>query len=396
MVDHLNSGRELIAKPSARIELVKLNLGAGKKAKAATAYLAALQYLTVGTELTTEQMWESDYEVVLELYTERACVEYLNGHFARSEELINLAVKRAKTAREKAEIYDVLIVQYTLRAKYAEAIQTGRQALSLIDIHLPETDLEKVRDREMAAVSHNLAGQAINSLFELPDMSDPEKKIAIKLLTTMGPPTYRSHPKLWSVICSKAVNLCLQYGNVSQVAYSHTSYGGLLGYVLNEYQAGEEFGKLALKLSHKFNNPSDLSVAYLMIGSSLKHWSKHLKYATEDYQQAYNVGWESGNLQYAAYAFGHNMYCRFYQGIGLDQLLTEIADSLSFSKTRKNQWAIDLLIGGQILISNLIGTTNSQSDFRYEEITEKQLERCLANENFQVICIYQILKMQIL
>lgn len=40
-------------------------------------------------------------------------------------------------------------------------------------------------------------------------MSDPEKQMAIKLLITLGPPTYRSHQQLWSVICAKAVNLQL-------------------------------------------------------------------------------------------------------------------------------------------------------------------------------------------
>ena len=91
-------------------------------------------------------------------------------------------------------------------------------------------------------------------------------------------------------------------------------------------------------------------VFYLMIGSSIRHWFKHLRYGTQDYTDVYEIGLRSSNLQYAAYAFGHNMYCRFYQGIPLAALKQESQHSLEFSRTRVNQWAIDLLEGGLTII----------------------------------------------
>ncbi|MDY6805697.1 MAG: ATP-binding sensor histidine kinase [Cyanobacteriota bacterium] len=398
IVDRLNIGRELIAEYEEKIQLISLNLEAGKKAKDATAYREALEYLIVAVAAVSAKTWESHYQLALDAYVERAAVEYLNGNFEESERLINSAIERAKTSIEKAEIYNILIVQYTLRAEYAEAIKIGRKALSLIDVDLPEENLEKARDLEMAEVKKKIGDRSIPSLYDLPIMTSPEKKVAIKLLITMGPPTYRSHQKLWAVITSKAVNLCLEYGSAPQTAYCYTGFGGLLGYVSNDYQRGVEFGELALKLwQEKFDNPSDKSVGYLMIGSSNRHWSKHLKYGSEDYQAAYNVGLESGNLQYAAYAFGHNMYCRFYQGVNLEKLLGEITDYLAFSKGRKNKWAIDLLLGGQMLVWNLIGRTNGWLDFRSEEINNEveYFEKCNGHKNYQVVCIYNIMKMQV-
>lgn len=398
IVDRLNIGRELISDFEETIELITLNLEAGKKAKDATAYRESLEYLKVATAAVTTETWKSNYQLALDAYVERAAVEYLNGNFDDSEQLINLAISKAKTPIEKAEIYNILIVQYTLRAEYAEAIKIGRKALSLIDVDLPEDNLERARDLEMTEVKKNIDNREISSLYDLPIMTLPEKKVAIKLLITIGPPTYRSHQKLWAVIVSKAVNLCLEYGNAPQTAYCFTGFGGLLGYVSNDYKTGVEFGELALKLwQEKFDNPSDKSIGYLMIGSSNRHWSKHLKYGSEDYQAAYNVGLESGNLQYAAYAFGHNMYCRFYQGVNLEKLLTEITDYLAFSKGRKNQWAIDLLHGGQMLVWNLTARTDSWLDFRSEEINNEVefFEKCNGHKNYQVVCIYNIMKMQL-
>jgi predicted ATPase len=130
VADHLNVGRELVADRQELTELAKLNLEAGKKAKDATAYAAASQYFTAGLDCLRGKGWEENYEVTLSLYKELADVEYLKGNFEQSEALINLTLERTKSALEKAEIYKLLIVQYTLRAKPLEAIQTGRKLLS--------------------------------------------------------------------------------------------------------------------------------------------------------------------------------------------------------------------------------------------------------------------------
>lgn len=192
-----------------------------------------------------------------------------------------------------------------------------------------------------------LSEMSVADLRRAPLMNDPEKLMAIKVLITLGPPCYRTHQRLWSVIVPKVVNIIMTYGLVPQIGYSHTAFGGLLCWVNNDYQTAGEFGALAEEImTHTFDSPSDISVFYLMMGSSTRHWFRHLRYAEEDYSKAFDVGWQSGNLQYAAYAFGHKMYCRFFQGIDLSKLIVETERSLIFSRTRHNQWAIDLLEGG--------------------------------------------------
>ncbi len=399
IVNQLNAGAALISDAAERSELTRLNLAAGMKARASTAYAAAARYLATATDLLEADAWEARYDLALTLHKARAEVEYLEGSFDVSEALIRSAFDRARTPIEKAELLHMLVVQYTLRAKYPEAIKTGRAALELVGIELPEGDFEAARDAEIAEAKAAIGDRPIESLFDLPDMVDREKRTAMALLTAMGPPTYRSHQALWSVLCSKAVNLCLKHGNAPQAAYSHTSFGGLLGYVEENYKAGEAFGQLALRLTAKFNNPSDLSVAYLMVGSSLRHWSTHLKRSTEDYHKAYSVGLDSGNLQYAAYAFGHNMYCRFYQGVDLEQWLAEIDGYLAFSRRRKNQWAIDMLEGGRLIARSLRGAPEEEGpepDGAMALSEDAYIASCRANRNNQIVCVYNILKSQIL
>jgi hypothetical protein len=397
VVNNLNAGIDQIENTGEREKLFRLNIQAARKAYAAIAYSAALHFYRKAEKILekedfSERMWEHHHELLMSYLNERAVCEFLEGDQKIAEQCVHQAVKNANSTVEKAEAYNILIVQYTLQARYQEAIASGKSALKALGIILPEKDYDKSRDLEIAKVKEQLKNKEISSLSQLPVMSNPEMLTACKILITMGPPCYRSHQKLWSVMVPIVVGLTLKYGNIPQVGYSHTAFGGLLGWVKGDYASAKKFADVATQLmTEKFSIPSDQSVFYLMIGSSIRHWFKHLKYSSQDYIDAYEIGLRSGNLQYAAYAFGHNMYCRFYQGVSLEALNLETQRSLEFSKTRHNQWAIDLFTGGLKIIDALTANSDSHSVKKTGNDGD-YIKSVDAHQNIQVKCIYKVLK----
>jgi len=397
VMNTMNAGSHLIQETKEQVKVVELNITAARKAYAATAYRSSLQFYRAADRFLekpgfAEQLWLDHHEMILSLFKERAECEFLEGDRNEAENCIQEAVAHSKTALEKAQVLNILIVQYTLLARYPEAIASGRQALDALGISLPGENFEEYRNNEIAFVRQELGSREVSTLVELPVMTNPEMLMASKILISMGPPCYRSHQRLWSVIVPKVVNLTLRHGNIPQVGYSHTAFGGLLGWVDSDYITAKEYGELATKLmTSTFRSPSDQSVFYLMIGSSIRHWFKHLRYGTQDYTDAYEIGLRSGNLQYAAYAFGHNMYCRFYQGISLESLIQETQHSLEFSRTRLNQWAIDLLDGGLHIFTAL---TSENSVLNENDAWSEMdfLQRVEDHHNIQVTCIYKVLK----
>ncbi|MGK2858640.1 MAG: AAA family ATPase [Thermoanaerobaculia bacterium] len=397
VVNDLNAGHDRVHDRAERLDVIGLNITAARKAFAGTAYRSALQYFRAAGRFLeqpadSEHMWRDHHELTMRLFVERARCEFLEGDRNEAEALIRTAVAHSTNALERAEALNGLIVQYTLLARYPEAIEAGREALATLGIALPGDDFEEARNVEIALVRQELGDRPVSSLIDLPVMTDPEMLMAAKLLITMGPPCYRSHQRLWSVIVPKVVNLTLRHGNIPQAGYSHTAFGGLLGWVDGDYATAREFGELATRLmSETFRSPADRSVFHLMIGSSIRHWFEHLERGTRDYTAAYDVGLQSGNLQYAAYAFGHNMYCRFYQGVPLTALIQETQRSLEFSRVRLNQWAIDLLEGGLEVFATLEDerhAANGSGPWLEEEF----LQRVSDHHNIQVHCIYKVLK----
>nr|MDA3821976.1 hypothetical protein [Bacteroidales bacterium] len=397
VVNDLNAGFNLIQDNAERVQIIELNLSAAQKAYSATAYDSALQYcratnLFMDLPGFEEYFWLNHHDLAMQLFKEIAECEFLEGDASVAEKSIQQALTHARTPIEKANILNILIVQYTLAARYSEAISYGRQALAELGVSLPHEEFNEARDQEIKLVHQELGNRSISTLVDLPVMSNPEMLMASKILITIGPPCYRSHQRHWSVIVPKVVNLTLLYGNIPQVGYAHTAFGGLLGWVNSDYDTAKEFGELATQLmTETFHSPSEQSVFYLMIGSSIRHWFKHLRFGTQDYKDAYEIGVQSGNMQYAAYAFGHNMYCRFYQGVPFESLMAETEQSLEFSRTRLNQWAIDLLEGGLNIFGFLSGKSEKDDD-KGTWSEKKYLKNLNDHHNIQVECIYKVMR----
>ncbi|MDY6898521.1 MAG: AAA family ATPase, partial [Cyanobacteriota bacterium] len=128
VVNQLNNGL-IFCKEYAinRYKIAKLNLQAGLKAKNSTAYAAAVSYLSQGISLLADDSWEDEYELSFQLYRQLAEAEYLNGNFERTENLVYDTLKKANSDIEKADLYNLLVVKFTLEGKYEQATTVGKQ-----------------------------------------------------------------------------------------------------------------------------------------------------------------------------------------------------------------------------------------------------------------------------
>jgi predicted ATPase/signal transduction histidine kinase/tRNA A-37 threonylcarbamoyl transferase component Bud32 len=397
IADRFNVGRSLITDKSELLELAKLNLLAGKQAKDATAYVAAREYLMAGVGGLTDEGWNHNYQMAFDLHKERAEVEYLNGNLETSEELINLILQRANSPLDKAEIYNQLIIQYTLMAKYADAIEAGRKALALLGVDLPKTDLKNALAVEVELGKRNLGDRSIPSLIDEPEIEIPEQKMVGKLLINIDPPAYFSNQELYAVVVGKMANLSLTYGHIAESAKGYVTYGIIMGSVLGDYKSGYEFGCLAVSLSDKFNSQFQKCAACLVLGGHLNHWVKHIKFAKNIFDDSYQAGLSSGELRHSGYALEHQLRYLFYQGINLEKLRELVPNYLHFSRKTNNQWGTDGMLGFQLALWNLLGMTKGKLDFHSDEFNDVEyLDNCRAHNSFAWLCTFNIFKSQIL
>ncbi|MDP3479745.1 MAG: serine/threonine-protein kinase PknK, partial [Desulfoprunum sp.] len=210
IVHQLNLGAALLSGQVEKQRVAELNLLAGRKARASSAFVAALSYFSAAAGLLGDGTWEAHYVLTFDIYKELAVVEYLNSNYAHSRELIDLLLGKARTDLEKAELHNILIVQYTLTAKYAEAIQSGREALRLLHIDVPETNLKEELNTLLAENGEILGDRGIASLIDDPEMSDPEKIVSLELLSNMVVPARYTDSTLFALVTVLNVNISLR------------------------------------------------------------------------------------------------------------------------------------------------------------------------------------------
>jgi predicted ATPase len=199
IIDHLNQGLELVTARSERTEIARLNLMAGQKAKAATAYEAAFKYFTTGLKLLNSESWQSEYDLTLALYSEAAEAAYLQGCFDEMEQLVEVVLDRAKTVVDKVQAYDSRIQGYLSQGNLKEALKTGLEALKLLGVILPENPSELDVRGGLESTAALLAEREIEDLINLPEMTAPEPLAAMSILANMGLLHYSS-PALWILI----------------------------------------------------------------------------------------------------------------------------------------------------------------------------------------------------
>lgn len=395
LVDHLNFGRKLIGKKSEKFELAKLNLEAGKKAKNATAYAAAREYLKVGMEVVGD-IWKEGYELAFELSKERAEAEYLSGNFEDAKAIIYQALSKANSVYEQVELYTILILQHCTVGEYQEAVKAGRNAVSLLGVDLPKDDFQTAIDLEFAQVKQNLENREIASLIDAKEMEDPAQRVLLNLLATMLAPLHFYDFNLFNFIIVKILNLSLKYGNAAESPFSYSTYGVMIASMLGDYQSCYQFGLLSLKLSDRLNNLQQKCKNSFLFVECINHWVKHLKEGQRIANEGHQAGLESGELIFAAYLLESKLCHSFYLGKNLEQLFIESKSYFKFARKIKNLYAADLIYSIQINIKLLL-EDDPHLFLDYEEVSERDfLERCYAHQSFTAIGFCHLIKSQIL
>ncbi|BDI15650.1 hypothetical protein ANSO36C_14520 [Nostoc cf. commune SO-36] len=199
LVNQLNLAVDLIIEQTEKDELAQLNLIAAKKAKSSTAYTPAKRFFRVAMNLLAENTWIEQYEQTFSLFRELAECEFLTGNLEQAEELFELLMLKAKSNIDKSNIYTLQIRLYQVVGRYEDALKLGLEALKLFGVIFPDINDEvqgaiaKRSSEALIAIEKtqvliNLCDRQVSDLINAPVIEDPNIKILISLLTTLGPP----------------------------------------------------------------------------------------------------------------------------------------------------------------------------------------------------------------
>ena len=397
VVDHLNVGSDLLIDQLKRRELATLNLEAARRAVSATAYGAGCDYVVAGMALLPIERWETDYEITRDLHRVQVDAEYLRGNFEVSQGLINTMLQKLHTPAEQAEVQSVLVIQQTMGGHYRQAITTCCEALAKLNVNMPTGELEVALREELVRYSEALDGRDPSLLLDSPEVTSHEVAIALRLLANILPLCYIADPPLRRVATAKIVNLSLTHGHTPDSATGYAFFGLLQSSALHNYSEAYRFGQLAMALSDKYSDASQMCRTTHMFCTSINHWSKHLREFDAFNRRGFQAGLQSGELQFAGYHRYNRALCLFHLGTNLKELVPELEDLIRFGRKTHNQHATDPVLAVMRATLDLAGDTPEPGSFLFEQIHDSEfLEDLIARAAMPTIAHYNIIKSQVL
>jgi PAS domain S-box-containing protein len=396
IVNQINRGAALITSREEREQLAELNLIAGKRAKASTAYASALKYLIAGVALLAADSWERRHELIFSLELHRAECEFLTGQSAAAEERLTMLSSRAANTVELATVTCLRVDLYTTLGQSDRAVAVCLDYLQKMGVEWSPYPTEEEGRREYERIWSRLGSRGVEELIELPLMSDPASLATLDVLSKVLPAALYTDANLLSLAICRMVNLSLERGNSDGSCFAYVWLGIIAGPHFGNYNAGFRFGRLGYELVEKRGLKRFQARTYSCFGCDVMPWTKHFRACRDLLRRAFEAANETGDLTFAACSCYHLNTNLLAAGDPLAEVQREAEHGLEFAQKARFGLVIDVITGQLGLIRTLRGLTPKFGSFNDEQFDEVRFERHLASDPVLVLpeCWYWIRKLQ--
>jgi PAS domain S-box-containing protein len=394
VANQFNRGAARLIDRDEKTQVAAIDLRAGRKAKASAAFESACVYLASGMGLLDERDWSSQHRLMFSLRLERAECELLTGNFDAAEQLIVELLQRGASKVDQAAVYNLKILLHTVKSENAQAVASALAGLRLFGIDIPAHPTWEQVQAEYEQVWQTINGRPIESLIDLPLMTNPEQQAAMQVLSTLLGPAYFTDFHLFCLLVCRMVNVSTQHGMCGASAHAYGYWGIVLGPVFHRYQDGFRSAKLACDLVEKHGFIAYRAKAYRSMGiASL--WTQPITTALDFNRAAFRAASETGDLTYACYSVDRSVLLHLLRNDSLDAVWRESETSLDFVRKAGYGDIAENIVSQQRFIATMQGRAATFTSFNDEQFDEAAFEaQLMANRTAMMVFYYWILKLK--
>src|SRR5258708_6680440 len=259
---------------------------------------------------------------------------------------------------------------------------------------MPARPTEEEVQAEYEMVWHALNGRPIESLIDLPLMTDPELEAAMKLLTALLTPAYFTNQRLYRLQICRMVTITLQNGTCKDSASAYVSLGVVLGGGLHRYDDGYRFSRLAYDLVEKHGFIASRASVGAGFGVAAV-WTQPIAPVIDFMRAAFRGSIETGDLTFACIFAYISIGCLLLRNDPLDVVRRESEMALDFARKAKYGDAADVILIQQRFIATMQGRTATFSTFSDGQFDEATFETQLTEGRMALmISWYWVLKLK--
>ncbi|WP_418147532.1 AAA family ATPase [Variovorax paradoxus] len=342
--------RPAVDAPHERRRFARLNLEAGRQAKAATAHHSALGFFRAALDFLGEDDVSEDG-----LAARASCgeAEFMTGalevaeaRLAELEQVAGDGIFGADLARLRAALYTTL-------GRFDLALGVGLAFLRKSGIHVPMQPDDAAVDREYAQLQAWLERHGIEALRQLPVATDPLRRAITNIFADLIPPALYTDQNLVDLILLRMANLGIVHGHTDASADGYVCMTQVFGVRYGNYAAAREFGALALHLVDECGLVRYRGRVHMAFGTMIVPWTQPARAARDYIRRAYKVLVETADHTFAIYCAPNEASGMLFAGEFLGEVRDTVERGLAIARDANFQFVVDALLSQKLLLARL-------------------------------------------
>lgn len=396
VANQFNRGAALITAQEERERVAELNLTAGMRAKAATAYASALAYFTAGHALAAKDGPNRHAALTFALGFQRAECEFLNGYLTTAEQQLSVLSHQAANLVDKAAVACLRMALYMNAGQADRAVEVSLAYLRTVGVTWSAHPRKEEMQQEYERLWQRMGNRSIEQLIDLPLMTDPLCRATLDVLTAVQPPAHATDMNLYCLIAGRMANLSLEHGNSDGSGFAYVMLGMTLGPQFGDYRAGFRFGKLGVDLVEKHGMDRFKARVYAGFGAFIVPWTRPVRSGRDLLRLAFDTANQTGDLTFSGYC-GNNLITNLLAaGDPLGDVQREAESGIELARKMRFEFVADVMTAQLRLIKALRGLTPDFGSFNDAAFDEDRFEQHLdADPGLALVaCWYWIRKLQ--
>src|SRR6202020_3140203 len=198
---------------------VAVNLDAGRRARTATAYNAAISYLEVARRLLGDRAHPRSSPTAFAIALLRAECEFLLGHVDDAEARLLELSRSCPSVQASADVTRLRANLYTMRGKLEHGIDVCLAFLRQLGIDWRPHPPDHAVDREGHRLRRLMSEMSDDQLHALPAMIDPDHRDTVAVFADLITPALLTDLNLSNIVILRATRVTLQHGICEESCY---------------------------------------------------------------------------------------------------------------------------------------------------------------------------------
>jgi len=345
VANQLNRGLAAVTSEAEREKIVFINLSAGRRARAAAAYDAAIAYLEVAHELLGNKAHPRCSPTAFAIALLRAECEFLVGHVDDAEARLLVLSRNYPNVQASADVTRLLANLYTMRGKLEHGIDVCLAFLRQLGIDWRPHPTDGEVDEEGLRLRRLAGEMSDDQLHALPPMIDPDHRATMAVFADLITPALLTDLNLSNIVILAAVRLTLQHGLCDQSCYPLTSVFSVFNIRYADPELGFRLAQFGVSLANRWPQLRLSGRTLMVFGQFVTPWIRPIRSGQPFIRRSLEIAQATGDLTWVTYSHHALVSSRLFSGDPLEEVCRDAEQGASFAKA----WGFEL-IGSQLAV----------------------------------------------